>query len=210
MPVSSSSAPPPADAELLLPRPPGVVRRYWARHPRLADALIAFLCFILCGAPVAGSAESGSRSGEVAFDSTATLPVSVVVVIGILLTAACVALLWRQRYPLLPFAIAAALQVAFVFLPTGTATPVLAVAIYSIAVYRSNRLCWIALGTVIAAVGAASLIGAVTSLAAYHVPLNAVLETGAPGLIAALVGVNVGNRKRYIEAVIDRSRQLLV
>ena len=30
------------------------------------------------------------------------------------------------------------------------------------------------------------------------------------GLIGSLVGINVGNRKRYLEAVIDRSRQLLV
>ena len=29
-------------------------------------------------------------------------------------------------------------------------------------------------------------------------------------LIAALIGINVGNRKRYVEAIIDRSRQLLV
>lgn len=207
---SSSSAPPPADAELLLPRPPGVIRRFWARHPRIADALIAFICFLLSGAPVIGSADTGTRSGTAVFDSSATLPIPAVVLIGVLVAAACVSLLWRQRHPLLPFAFAAVLQVAFVFLPSGSVTPVLAVSIYSLAVYRSNRLCWIALGTATGAVAAASLIGMATAVPTFHVPINAILETGVPGLIGALVGVNVGNRKRYIEAVIDRSRQLLV
>lgn len=207
---SSSSAPPPADAELLLPRPPGVIRRYWARHPRFANALIAFACFVFSGAPVVGSADTGSRAGAAVFDNSATFPVPVVVLIGLLVAACCGSLLWRQRYPFIPFVFAAVLQVVFVFLPSGSATPVLAVAIYSLAVYRSNRACWIALGSATGAVAIASLLALAAALPAFHVPANAILETGVPGLIAALVGVNVGNRKRYIEAVIDRSRQLLV
>ncbi|MPS75550.1 MAG: ATP-binding protein, partial [Microbacterium sp.] len=39
---------------------------------------------------------------------------------------------------------------------------------------------------------------------------NTVLSTVVLGLIGTLIGVNVGNRQRYIDAVIDRSRQLLV
>jgi signal transduction histidine kinase len=40
--------------------------------------------------------------------------------------------------------------------------------------------------------------------------MNILLAIAIPGLIAALIGINVGNRKRYVEAIIDRSRQLLV
>src|SRR5215208_2579107 len=32
--------------ELRLPKPPGVVRQFWARHPRLTDGLIAGLYFV--------------------------------------------------------------------------------------------------------------------------------------------------------------------
>lgn len=33
--------------DLRLPRPPGVIRAFWARHPVLTDALIAILAFLL-------------------------------------------------------------------------------------------------------------------------------------------------------------------
>ena len=34
------------DDGLRLPRPPGVIRRFWARHPLFADILIALICLI--------------------------------------------------------------------------------------------------------------------------------------------------------------------
>ncbi|WP_307861065.1 histidine kinase [Microbacterium sp. SD291] len=40
--------------------------------------------------------------------------------------------------------------------------------------------------------------------------IDAALSTTVLGLIGTLLGTNVGNRKRYLAAVIDRSRQLLV
>jgi signal transduction histidine kinase len=40
--------------------------------------------------------------------------------------------------------------------------------------------------------------------------LNTVIGAVVLGLIGTLIGVNVGNRKRYLDAVIERSRQLLV
>ena len=32
--------------ELRLPKPPGVIRQYWARHPWLTDSLITALYFV--------------------------------------------------------------------------------------------------------------------------------------------------------------------
>ena len=37
------------DVDLRLPRAPGVIRRFWARHPLLADILIALVALTLFG-----------------------------------------------------------------------------------------------------------------------------------------------------------------
>jgi signal transduction histidine kinase len=85
----------------------------------------------------------------------------------------------------------------------------LLVACYGLAVYRSSRTAWICYG-----IGAAwflCLTGLLmlTGAAMRQVGLDTALNYVALGLIGTLVGVNVGGRKRYLSAVIDRSRQLL-
>ena len=40
------------DEGLRLPRPPGVLRRFWARHPVFADVLITLVCLLLSLVPV--------------------------------------------------------------------------------------------------------------------------------------------------------------
>ena len=50
----------------------------------------------------------------------------------------------------------------------------------------------------------------VTGVIDLQIALNSVVSALVLGLIGTLIGVNVGGRKRYIAAVIDRSRQLLV
>lgn len=49
-----------------------------------------------------------------------------------------------------------------------------------------------------------------SSVITIQVALNVLLGSAVSGLIGALIGVNVGNRKRYLEALLDRSRQLWV
>lgn len=204
----SSSAPPSADAELLLPRAPGVIRQFWARHPRWADTLIALLCFALSSGTLAASVRYGEPTGAgltmVAPSPPAAVGITVFVV------AACTSLLARRRMPFLPFALAATGQVAFVFVPVTSLSPALSVAVYSLAVYRSNRSCWIGYGIAVGAVAAVALLAASTGTVPFPVAGNAILEMGVTTLVGALIGVNIGNRRRYFEAVIDRSRQLLV
>ncbi len=209
---SSSSAPPPADAELLLPRAPGVIRQFWARHPRLTDVLIAVICFFMTAANAGTTVNATGRlaveAGE--FDNGAPASVPVVVAITLMSAGACVSLLWRRRIPELPAVLAVVVQTALMFLPGGSVTPVIVVALYSLAVYRSSRACWIALGGTVAIVGTAAWLSSLAAVETFYTPVNATLEVSVTALIGALIGVNVGNRKRYLEAVIDRSRQLLV
>ncbi|MCT1479314.1 sensor histidine kinase [Microbacterium sp. p3-SID336] len=188
------------DEELRLPRPPGVLRRFWARHPVVADVMLTILCILLSLTPAARL--DPSLPEPFAFLLSVLGPTAVVL--------ACATLLWRRRVPLLPAVTAYALEMLFLFSVFPGGSPLLLVAAYSLAVYSSSRLAWITYAgglTVLFAVGALLWgTGAITLQSGS----NAVLAAVVLGLIGTLIGVNVGNRKRYLDAVIARSRQLLV
>lgn len=188
------------DEELRLPRAPGLFRRYWARHPVLADVLIALVCLLLSLAP-AGRIARGTPE-PVAFAMSLVLPALVI--------AACVTLLWRRRAPLLPFVAAFTLEMVLLFTALAGGTPLVLVACYSLAVYGSARAAWTGFGI---GLGTLCLLSAgltVTGGVSFQNGLNTVLSALVFGLIGTLIGVNVGGRKRYLAAIIDRSRQLLV
>lgn len=195
----SSSAPAPADAELLLPRPPGVIRRFWARHPLFTDIVVALIGLLIAVATAGPFGTDGADPGA------AVHIVSMVVAI-----AAAASLMLRRRWPLVPYALAVLLQLVMLAYPSAAGSPLLILTMYAVAVYGSSRLCWIAYGV---GMGAIALVGAVSVLvgaADLQAALNALLAAAVVALVGALVGINIGNRKRYLEAVIDRSRQLVV
>ncbi|MGN6221333.1 MAG: sensor histidine kinase [Microbacterium sp.] len=194
-----SSASEPVDAELLLPRPPGVIRRFWARHPLFTDILVALIGLAIA-LTTAGPVGTGDADPGAAFH---------IVSIGIALAAAA-SLLLRRRWPLVPYALAVLLQLVMLAYPSAAGSPLLILSMYAVAVYGSSRLCWIAYGV---GMGAIAVVGAVSVLvgaADLQAALNALLAAAVVALVGALVGINIGNRKRYLEAVIDRSRQLVV
>lgn len=170
------------DDALRLPRPPGVLRRFWARHPVFADVLIVIVCLLL-----------------------SLLRMSDGALIAVLSVIACAALLVRRRHPVLAFAVVLAAETLYPLIGMPGGTPMLLVAMYSLAVYGSARIAWIGLGLALAApVGVTALmiaLGASTLPAA----ANNVIGNLLAGLIGALVGMNVGGRKRYVAAIIDRS-----
>jgi signal transduction histidine kinase len=79
-----------------------------------------------------------------------------------------------------------------------------AVCLYTVAVYRSNRAAWIGAG----AATAAALLGSVLGLVVASRGTTTVAWAATVAVVAVLIGVNVGNRKRYLEALIDRAAQL--
>lgn len=188
----------PEDADLALPRPPGVIRRFWARHPLLSDILIALLCLMLSflGASVGAAYAVWGLSAAIL----------------VLVVAGSTSLVFRRRVPLLAFSLAIALQLTVPFAPHGGASALLIVSTYSLAVYGSTRRCATAgiAGTLLVTLVAGVVAGVAHADSAVGDTLNAFFTTGLSVLLGALVGVNVGNRKRYLDAVLDRSRQLAI
>lgn len=196
---SSRSPSVPMDEELRLPRPPGVLRRFWARHPVIADVLLALLCLALSLVPAATFTRTQPAAS-----------VTLSAVAPVLIVAACVALLWRRRAPLLPFVCSFAVEAIFLFAERPVGTPLILVTCYSLAVYRSPRLAWIGWGAAVAAVTALAGLLTLAGVATLQIAINTTVSALVLGLIGTLIGVNVGGRKRYLTAVIDRSRQLLI
>ena len=187
------------DDELRLPRPPGIIRQFWARHPRVADALVALICLLLA----IGSSSSAMYGAR-------PIPPAATVIVGVAIVGACVLLLWRRRWPVTMMLVAIAVDVLVLVVTSSAGTPMFALAAYTLAVHRSTRASWIGLGAGVAIISALALLLLGVGALPLQAALNAMLAQAVPGLIGTLIGVNIGNRKRYIEAVIARSRQLLV
>lgn len=195
-----------AEGDLRLPRPPGIVRRFWARHPWATDSIVAGLYLILATITVTLSAVMEPYP-----------PWAVVLGVASTLVAAT-ALLFRRHRPFIVLTVMWGVTLAMVPLSDVVDTISIPLALYALAVYGSTKAAWIGFaGSVV--------VGSVT--AALWTFLNRIELTGgleaqplaasATGtstqsavlmLIAVLVGINVGNRKRYVAALVERAGQL--
>src|SRR5690606_15925638 len=89
------------DEELRLPRTPGVIRRFWARHPILADVLIALACFVMSAAPV--TVFSTNAAPLAVSEAGDPIPVVFAVIIVAAVAITCVLLLRRRQWPRIVF-----------------------------------------------------------------------------------------------------------
>jgi signal transduction histidine kinase len=189
----------PGDDELRLPRPPGVIRRFWAAHPRTSDVAIALVALLL------------SAPGAV-FRARGPVPPSAVEVWTAIALAvvAATALVFRRRRPLVVFAVTMlpGLMLPASLAAVGDLTP--AIALYAVAVYASMRACWIAFGAGALALAIRASVGLLSGADATGAAVTVDISAAVILFIGALIGINVGNRRRYVDALIARSRQLLV
>ncbi|MCS5715556.1 histidine kinase [Herbiconiux sp. CPCC 205716] len=201
--TSAPAAQPSGAEDLRLPKPPGFVRSFFNRHPWLLDGLIAGTYAVPMGLfalVVAVSVLFGRVFGDDPVSSSPLYPA--LLLYGA--AAVSVALLFRRHVPV----ITAAICIAAMLLPSSNGpqldvAPVL-FALYALAVYRSVRAAWI--GTA-AAAGVGVLATALQT--------GDAVQTVAFGLliaflvvIATLVGITFGNRRRYIDALLERAAQL--
>ncbi|MGW9629273.1 sensor histidine kinase [Agromyces sp. NPDC055520] len=188
--------------ELRLPKPPGVIRQFWARHPRLVDWLVAILYFV----PTFAATLAGGFLPEPRPPAAILAGVG-----GVVGTAAALVFVRRSR----PWLLTAVAWIAALCVYPFSSVDVLPMvfALYALAVYRSTRDAWIGFaGSVVVATIS-------TQLAVFVQGRDSVTPFGAPPaasatqftvllLIATLVGVTVGNRRRYLNALIDRAHDL--
>ncbi|HEY8589684.1 MAG TPA: histidine kinase [Naasia sp.] len=194
----------PVEGDLLLPKPPGMLRQFWYRHPRWSDAALAFVYVLLAfgGVVLAANAPGSEGSGGAP-------PAAPAAAAAVLLGAA--ALFLRRSRPWLVLAVSWAVTVA-VALVTGTPESLLtALALYALAVYGSVRAAWIGLAASVVVGTAAELAGRGLGRAAGEDVASVVgnmIATAVLLLVVVLVGINVGNRRRYLVALLDRAAQL--
>jgi signal transduction histidine kinase len=182
------STAPNSDDDLLLPRPPGIVRRFWMRHTLLADVLIA-LFGLLAG--YVQNIDSGAGIVEANWMVDGWFPF---VLIG------AAALILRRSRPLLTLGIVTVCSGVLTLAVGGSLLAPIVLAVYAVAVYCGNL---------------AAVIGSVVAFAVFAV--TAIVSSrqafGHSELLVALVvvlliGSNLGNRRRYLNALIDRAAQL--
>jgi len=123
------------------------------------------------------------------------------------------AILARRYRPVAFFGIATVVLGASVFLgPDVDVVPTL-LALYALAVYRSIRSAWVAFGVTSLVTVATLTAQVLLTQAKVFTPLHTeALPSGilvlSFSVVAVLIGSNAGNRRRYLDALIDRARQL--
>ncbi|WP_344414851.1 sensor histidine kinase [Pseudonocardia ailaonensis] len=183
--------------DLRLPRAPGVIRRFWARHPRITDVVLVLLIGSTCFDGAAGP--DGADWGDPRF--LWGLPFVLVATAGVL---------FHRTRPFVTLGASWVGVVAWAWAPSAFVLAAAVFAVYIIPVRRPGPAVWWATGVTVALACAAAL------LSDRHTPL----VTQYPGLllevvpitlallVATLVGTNVGNRRRYLSALVDRAHQL--
>ncbi|PZO60016.1 MAG: two-component sensor histidine kinase [Leifsonia xyli] len=180
---------------IALPDAPGRLRRFWARHPVLTDALL----MVFWGAIEVLVAFRSAW--QVDGSPAARLTVVVLVVIAVS------GIPLRRTHPAATAVLGLASVVAMTWTQAGY-SPVL-FTVYAATVWWSRAAGWwtAAVATVLAA-GATAL--RVWVVAPGSGGLADVLypQPTAFLLAAVLIGINVANRRRYTQALIDRAHQL--
>lgn len=220
------------DAEVRLPRPPGVIRRAFAAHPRAVDITIVVWYFLGSALgftlDIATSTTWDEATGSSTWEGVPAhlmWPWALIAILRVLIIAA--ALLFRRRFPLVGLIVIVVVtfgEQGIQALANGVALMFL---LYAVPVYRSVAAGWVAYGIAVAA----SLLQSALSfwrgsanfeatspanlLAAESTSVQSIGELVTISIISAvwllailMLGINLGNRRRYIAAVIDRAHQL--
>ncbi|MBG6214556.1 MAG: histidine kinase [Cryobacterium sp.] len=182
-----------AGGDVRLPTPPGVVRRFWTRHPHLADTLIALIYVV----PMALTLLVNLLDAEPA-------PLRDILPNAAIMLLLAAALFCRRRMPRLGLALTWVSLLTFADYGEAHLVAQL-LALYAVAVYSDVRSAWIGFG--------ASTV--LTSLAAWHtvnpaeVPwIPVAIQVAIMMFAATLVGVNMGNSKRYVASLLELAAQL--
>lgn len=217
--------------ELRLPRPPGVFRRWLAAHPKLVDRTIVvvylFGCALMVTIEIIGEISGpyyddiDPQAAEELAQRAAHLQWPWVIVNVLIVVATAFALAYRRRFPmagLVTVSLLLSLEQGMLAAPGIVALVFL---LYAVPVYRSVAAGWVGFAFVLVTNSAIifatgnsgyGVIGPGGIMAGSDSDLRSLIELvvlNALWLLAVLlVAINLGNRRRYIEALIDRAHQL--
>lgn len=214
--------------EVRLPRPPGVIRRAFAAHPLAVDVTIVVFYFLGCVTMglldvVSGSTGGIADIGEYTPGLPAYLtgwPVFVLSLVRALFVGA--ALLWRRRFPLLGLIVVSLALLgdsSSQGFPNGVA---LSYMLYAVPVFRSVIAGWFAYVIALAATAAQVYLPGASETFSTEIPPSVLVAEGTMSgpdigtliigalwlLAVVMLGINIGNRRRYVEAIIGRAHQL--
>jgi len=175
-------------------RPPGAVRRRAVSRPAVVDALVA-LGYLLV---------SGTSLALVWLATGDGRPLGVDVTLGAGLVLSTAALLVRRRRPWLTFAVVTVATAVAALVDGGLDPLGTCLALYALAVHRSVRAAWIGLGVSVVVGAAVSAL----STAVLGDATGASVVTVLLALVAVLIGVDVGSRRRRLEALVERAERL--
>ncbi|WP_051973501.1 sensor histidine kinase [Cryobacterium sp. MLB-32] len=179
--------------ELRLPTPPGAVRRFWTRHPHAADALIAAIYVV----PTVLTLVFNVLDAEPA-------PLNDVVLNTAITVTVAAALFFRRRVPRLVLAVTWIGLLTFADYGEVHLIAQL-LALYAVAVYSDVRSAWIGFSASVLLAGVAAWL---TDNPAEVSWIPVIIQVAIMMLAATLVGVNMGNSKRYVAALLDLAAQL--
>ncbi|GAA3886931.1 histidine kinase [Leifsonia kafniensis] len=186
--------------DLRLPTPPGVIRQFWARHPWWADSIVAGV--YLVPMLIALLFEATGAAG--AMPTPRAAPQILITLVVVVATGG--ALLFRRHAPFIVLGVTwLGLLLALPDFGQGDSTLPVSIALYAVAVYRSVRAAWIGLA-ISAVVGTVGALLHSSTLGEFW--LNIGVQYALVMLAVTLVGINIGNRRRYVAAIIDRAAQL--
>ncbi len=224
--------PQPADAELRLPRAPGVIRRWLAAHPRFVDWFIVGGYLFGCALVISVDVFSGividsldaadPAAAEYLQARSAYLQWPWLLLSLLLIAVTAIALRLRRRYPLAGLVVVCAVLFFEQGLLVGPNSVALVFLLYAVPVYRGVAAGWLGLGVALvtnlvlvqltggASTGLIGPAGIVIAEGPFGLAERVALHTAnAVWLLAVLmVGINLGNRRRYVAALIDRAHQL--
>lgn len=170
------------------PRVPGLARRFRAQHPRASEAVLLVAVLLVSGVADGIVRISGGQVGPGVRQVAVTVFVAAPLVV-------------RRTRPVLSFTLSAVVLLATLsqleILPLPTA-----LAAYSIAAYRSNRVAWVAVALASAAITAVESAGL-----GHDAPIYAVIEV-VTLLVGVVVGLPVGTRRRYVGSLLQHAGRL--
>ncbi len=197
-----------------IPRPPGALRRLVRRHPWWVDGVVAGLYLIpteLLTLLRFSPPDESLPPGETLPSGDALAPA------GVVLLLVCVgidgaALLFRRRRPVTVLVVVTAMTVVQLVVERSLDVLPLALAAYAVAVFVGTRMAWMATTAAIAVCVASALIIPLVSRSdpdySSMQPVGGSVFFTAFVLVAVLTGTSIGDRRRYVDALVDRADDL--